>query len=96
MECRLIEETWVQNALNDIAGNTWEALSGGQNFPALRATHHHEMGALGRAVQVDSVKPTLKPPGTKRLNLKYDKVLSSFASEINLRRYSWVRPRSSL
>ena len=30
----------------------------------------------GSAVQVDPIKPTLKPPGTKRLKLKYDKLLS--------------------
>jgi hypothetical protein len=29
----------------------------------------------GEAVQVDPIKPTLKAPGTKRLNLKYDEVL---------------------
>jgi hypothetical protein len=27
---------------------------------------------LGRAVQVDPIKPTLKVPGTKHLKLKYD------------------------
>ena len=26
----------------------------------------------GKAVQVDPTKPMLKPPGTKRLKLKYD------------------------
>ena len=41
----------------------------------------------GRAVQVDPIKPTLKAPGTKRLKLKYDKLLSSFAFNFNLRRY---------
>jgi len=30
----------------------------------------------GRAVQVDHIKPHLKPPGTKRLTLKYDNSLS--------------------
>ena len=34
---------------------------------------HH--GRRGRAVQVDPIKPTLKAPGTKRLKLKYDKLL---------------------
>ena len=29
-------------------------------------------GVLGRAVQVDPIKPTLKTPGSKRLKLKYD------------------------
>jgi hypothetical protein len=30
-------------------------------------------------VQVDTIKPTLEVPGIKRLNLKHDEVLSSFA-----------------
>jgi len=38
-------------------------------------------------VQVDPVKPTLKPPGTKRLKLKCDTVLSTFGFKFNLRRY---------
>jgi len=33
------------------------------------------------------MKPKLKPPGTKRLNLKYDELLSSFAFNFTLRRY---------
>jgi len=41
----------------------------------------------GRAVQVDPFKPTLKAPGTKRLKLKHDKLVSSFAFIFNLRRY---------
>jgi hypothetical protein len=41
----------------------------------------------GRAVQVDPIKPLLKLPETKRLNLKYDKPLASFAFKFNLRRY---------
>jgi len=44
---------------------------------------------LGGAVQVDPITPTLKAPGTKRLKLKYHKLLSSFAFNCNLRRYSW-------
>jgi hypothetical protein len=32
--------------------------------------------ALGRAEQVDPIKPTLKAPGTKHLKLKYVKLLS--------------------
>jgi hypothetical protein len=43
--------------------------------------------ALGRAVQVDPIKPKLKPPGTKHLILKY--VLSNFAFKFNMLRYSW-------
>jgi len=33
------------------------------------------------------MKPRFKAPGTKRLNLKYDELLSSFAFNFNLRRY---------
>jgi len=42
----------------------------------------------GQAVQVDPIKPTLTAPGTKRLKLKYDKPLSSFAYNFHLRRYN--------
>ena len=42
----------------------------------------------GKAVQVDPIKPTLKPPGTKRLKLKCDVLLSTFAFKFNLRRYT--------
>jgi len=38
-------------------------------------------------VQVDTIKPTLKAPGTKRLKLKYVGSLSNVALNINLRRY---------
>jgi len=44
--------------------------------------------APGRAVQVDPIKPMLKAPGTKRLQLKYDVPLSNFAFKSNLRRYN--------
>ena len=43
---------------------------------------------LGRAVQDDPIKPTLKSPEIKLLKLKYDKPLSNFAFKFNLRRYS--------
>ena len=39
-------------------------------------------------MQVDSKKPMLKAPKTKRLKLTYDKLLSSFAFNFNLRRYT--------
>jgi len=39
-------------------------------------------------VQVDPIKPMLKPPGTKRLKPKYDEPLSSLTFNFNLRRYS--------
>ena len=38
---------------------------------------------LGRAVQVDPMKPKLKPPGTKRLKLQYDEPPSNFAFKFN-------------
>jgi serine/threonine protein kinase len=34
------------------------------------------------------MKPMLKAPGTKRLKLEYNKLLSSFAFNFNLRRYN--------
>ena len=41
-------------------------------------------------MQVDSIKPTLKAPGTKHLKLKYGELLSSYAFKMNLRRYMVV------
>jgi len=40
-------------------------------------------------VQIDPIKPTLKAPGPRRLKLKYYELLSSFAFNVNLRRFSW-------
>jgi len=42
----------------------------------------------GGAVQVDPIKPKLKPPGTNCLTLKCDKLLSTSAFKFNLRRYN--------
>ena len=39
-------------------------------------------------MQVDPIKPTLKAPGTKRLKLKCDILLSTSAFKFNLRRYT--------
>jgi len=44
--------------------------------------------ARGRAVQVESMKPVLKAPGTLLLRLGCDEPLSNFAFNINLRRYT--------
>jgi len=41
-------------------------------------------------VQVAPIQPTLKAPGTKRLKLKYDKLLSFFGFNCNLRLYTQV------
>jgi len=47
----------------------------------------------GRPVQVDPMKPVLAPPGTNRLTLECDTLLSSFAFNSNLRRFNrgWRR-----
>jgi len=47
-----------------------------------------DAGVRGKAVHVDPMKPTLKGLETKRFKLKYDKLVSSFAFNFNLRRYS--------
>ena len=39
-------------------------------------------------MQVDPIKPKLKPPGTKRLKLKCDILLSTSAFKFRLRRYT--------
>jgi len=39
-------------------------------------------------VQIDPIKPKLKPPGTKRLKLNCDELLSTSAFKFNLRRYN--------
>jgi len=44
-------------------------------------------GAHGRVVQVDPMKPRLKPHGTKRLKLKCGVLLLTSAFKLNLRRY---------
>ena len=53
----------------------------------------HAARARGKAVQVEPMKPMSKAPGTERLKLKYDKLLSSFAFNFNLRRYNVARSR---
>jgi len=50
----------------------------------------------GRVLQVEPMKHMLNAPGTKRLKLTYDKLLSTFAFNSNLRRYRMVRrPRAA-
>jgi hypothetical protein len=43
------------------------------------------------AVQVNPIKPTLEPPGSKRLKLICDAPLSIVAFNLNLRRYNSAR-----
>jgi len=40
-------------------------------------------------VQFDTLKPTLNAPGTHRLKLEFDGLVSNFAFNFNLRHYSW-------
>ena len=42
-------------------------------------------------MQVDPIKPKLKPPGTERLKLDHEELLSNFGFKFNLRRYTTVR-----
>ena len=62
----------------------------------LGAEQLHQLGARGRAVQVDPIKPTLKALGTKRLKQKYVELLSNFAFNFNLRRYIAVMNRANM
>jgi hypothetical protein len=57
----------------------WKPLSCGATMCAV---------SRGRAVQVDPMKPKFKPPGTKRLKLECDILLSASAFKFNLRRYT--------
>jgi len=66
--------------------------------PLIHGRAHHPAPAAGagaadgdergRLVQVDPIKPTLKAPGSARLKLKYDNLLSRFAFHFNLRRHN--------
>ena len=43
---------------------------------------------IGRVVQADPIKPTLKAPETNRSMMKYDQLVSYFAFNSKLRRYT--------
>ena len=49
----------------------------------------------GRAVQLEPMKPMLKPPGTKRLKLSFDEPLSNVALNLNVRRYAQAGQRKA-
>jgi hypothetical protein len=71
----------------DVASIIRQALAQGDDTVVLRAERQREEhDAQGRAVQVDPVKPTLKLPGTERLKLKCDILLSTAAFKFNFRR----------
>jgi len=67
-------------SVDDVAGNIIQPLCRGATSPSRLY--------LGMAVQVEPMKPLLKAPGTKRLKLEYDELLSSFAFKFNVRRYT--------
>jgi hypothetical protein len=56
---------------------------------------HQLCRALGRALQLDPIKPTLKAPGTKRSKLECNGLLSTFGFEFSLSRYSWSTATTS-
>ena len=60
----------------------------GDALDSQQARHRRRGGDPGRAVQVDPIKPTLKAPGTKRLKLEWDTLLSTSAFKFSLRRYT--------
>jgi len=47
---------------------------------------------VGRVVQVETLEPKFKAPGTKRLKLKCEKPLSSYAFSLNLHHYTQGAP----
>ena len=53
-----------------------------------RVPHVRIQRGRGRVVQAEPIKPTLKAPGTERLKLKCDELLSNFTFKFNLRRYN--------
>jgi len=50
--------------------------------------YEEEPSGPGKAVQVDPIKPMLKPPGCERLKLKCIDLLSIAAFNINVHRYT--------
>jgi hypothetical protein len=42
------------------------------------------------AVQIDPIRPMLKAPGSQRLKLEHEKLLSNSAFKFSLRRYTMV------
>jgi hypothetical protein len=57
-------------------------------LPDLKKLALGDNDLYGGAVQVDSIKPELTPPGTRRLKLNCDVLLSTSAFKFNLRRYT--------
>ena len=62
-------------ATNDVVAAPWKT----------PVTEYDVELPVGRAVHVETRKPMLDAPGTERLKPKFDKLLSSYAFNINLR-----------
>jgi hypothetical protein len=86
----------ASNALTDagVAGNACVSLARGNEGAVsqgdisrdpLRAQHQN---GQGRAVQVDPIKPKLKPPITKRLKVECDILISTSTFKFKLRSYN--------
>jgi hypothetical protein len=56
--------------------------------PWPQAAEQQEEAEEGREVQVDPMNPKLRPPGSKRLKLNCDVLLSTSAFKFKLRRYT--------
>ena len=102
LDIRVVERAWLQRsnlkydkqlsslALNISSCGTTAGAGADHRRGARRALAFH-----GRAVQVPPIKSTLKAPGTKRLELKYDEPLSNLLSNSACAATSWRRWRSA-
>ena len=83
--------SWKVKECKPLALGVLAELPPGEIFHAgagavLRDAHQVQDRAQGRAVQVDPMTPKLKAPGTKRLKLEYDGLLSKPGFKFKLRR----------
>jgi len=67
-----------------VASTICEAVGDG----GVRAEEQQSAGPQGEAVQVDPMEPTLIAPGSERLKLQYDNLLSSIGFTFNMCRYT--------
>jgi hypothetical protein len=78
----------------------WTLVDGPAAVPGPRRRSHGGGGQRhdarqphGEALQVDPIRPKLKPPGIKRLKLDCELLLSTSAFEFKLRRYTTAHDR---
>jgi hypothetical protein len=89
-ECALLWTAWLTFPMTSGAKLLTEAAA-----PPMHRLMFGSQPPPGMAVQVDPIKPKLKPPVHESLKLKYDKLLSNIALTFNLRRYTPGRRRAS-